>query len=89
MTKLDLVSECGIVRTGRWLSWGYRHGLRVRPSWLANLIVGTWNVVACRIGGHDWLPEVDWNDPESEPAFSPTAEFCPYCCATRNKEPRS
>ena len=71
----------GIVRHRRWLAWGYRGGVMVRPAWLARAIVTTWNWLSCHTLGHEWCPEIDCEN--GQPVFSETEEFCPNCPAVR------
>mgnify|MGYP001617173771 CR=1 FL=1 len=75
----------GVVRTGRWLAWGFNHGTVIRPSWLAHAIVTVWNWVSCHTMGHDWFPHIDWDRSKNEPRASETQEFCPNCCAERTR----
>jgi len=73
----------GIVRHDRWLAWGFNHGCVVRPAWLARALVSSWNWVSCHAFGHEWYPEMEWDEPSDDVHASTTQEFCPNCCATR------
>jgi hypothetical protein len=74
----DWTDDMGIVRLGRWLAWGYRHGLMIRPHWLAHLIVKKWNAASCRLFGHEWMSDLVQQEGR---------EVCPHCCAERTDRP--
>ena len=56
MSEWQLGGPTGIVRHGKKLAYGVRHGaLLWLPYPLKKLIVHWWNWTACRIFGHDRL----------------------------------
>jgi homospermidine synthase len=78
----DFEERLGIVRHGRWLAWGFNHGVAVRPHWFADAIVTGWNWLSCHLFGHEWMPQMLWQG--SDVTLSETDEFCPNCCAERS-----
>lgn len=64
--------DMGLVRIGRHLGWGYKHGIGAKwPRWFKSVIVTTWNKISCFVWGHDWFgPIPEWDVPKT----------CTACC---------
>jgi len=77
--KSDWITDMGIVRSKHSLLWGYEDGhLRWTPFWVRELIVKSWNKIACRLFDHYILNEFDFQ--EDGVRFKDPKIVCVHCC---------
>lgn len=83
MIKKQPILDVGLVIQGRRMVWGWHHGWgRKAPYWFTHGILTVWNAIACKLTGHEWLPEDLWSYEDGD--FSREfPQVCVYCGKTR------